>query len=152
MPHDRLPAEHACTIALALALAALPACAQDESITRFKDAHVLYDGQPYGDLIVLADEVRSCMHSDKTDLPRVTLVDQIFECYTTVGWRQVLGCTGDDRVFLVAPVAEQTEGQLWSHELTHYYGSDTEDDPCAVLALPGFTLECADAGRCASRQ
>jgi hypothetical protein len=128
------------------ALLALQACAGDDSIARFQDAHVLYDGPPFGDLLVLANAVRSCMKTDKQTLPRVILVDQIFECYTTAGWKEVYGCTGDGRVFIVAPIALQSDGQLWSHELTHWYGDSAENDSCGYLALPGFKLDIPDAG------
>lgn len=113
---------------------------------RYSQHDVIYDGEPYGDLLVLADAVRRCMQSPDTSLPRVILIDSIFECYTTLGWKQVYGCTAEGEIFLDAPVLVQTEGVTWSHELTHYYGTAAEDNPCGGFRLEGFSIARADGG------
>jgi hypothetical protein len=133
-------------IVIVTGLVVLAASCVKTSMARFKNATILYDGAPYGDLVVLADRVRSCMHSDKQTLPRLILVDRIFDCYTTSGWKQAYGCTGESEVVMVAPVAEQSRGQLWAHELTHYFGAPGEGDPCGTLTLAGFSLQRPDAG------
>ncbi len=130
--------------ALLALLALTGSCLQQDR--PFRNAIVLYEGEPYGDLIVLAEHVRQCMHSDKQTLPRVVLAERIFDCYTSAGWKQVYGCTSKDFIVIVAPVAEQSQGELWSHELTHYFGAQAEDDPCGVLTLDGFSLQRPDAG------
>lgn len=132
----------ACVMALALT----QACVADGEPVRLDPELVLYDGAPYGDFIVLADAVRDCMQSDKHTLPRIVLVDGLFECHTSQGWKQVLGCTGDDTIYLVASVVVDTAGMLWSHELTHYFGAEHEDEPCGALAIEGFSLDRRDAG------
>lgn len=129
-----------------MALALTQACAAEGQPVRLDPEHVVYEGEPYGDFIVLADAVRDCMQSGKRTLPRIVLIDTLFECHTAQGWRTVLGCTGEDTIFLVAPVVVDTGGMLWSHELTHYFGAEAEDDPCGALALDGFSLERRDAG------
>lgn len=113
---------------------------------RLDGEEVLYEGEPYGDFVILADDVRRCMRSSDRTLPRIVLVEDLFDCYTAAGWKEVLGCTGDGRIYMVAPVVERSEGVLWSHELTHYFGATREDDACGSIGLPGFSLERPDAG------
>ena len=120
-------------------------CGLDERAVRLGDAEVLYQGEPYGDFVVLADAVRDCMQSDQPGLPELVLVDRMVECYTADGWQQVLGCEAVGSVVVVAPVVERSEGALWSHELTHYFGARVEDHPCGTLSLQDFSLEPPDA-------
>lgn len=130
---------------VAIAVVLAPACT-DESMVRLRDSQVLYEGPPFGDLLPLQDQVRACMHSDNQDLPRVTLVDRSFDCYTQFGWKEVYGCTGDGHVIMDAPKALQSKGALWSHELTHFYGDPGGDNPCGFIGLEGFSLVIPDAG------
>jgi hypothetical protein len=133
--------------AVALAAALAPGCGGDESMVRLGNSQVLYDGPPFGDMLPLQDQVRTCMHSDNHELPRVTLVDRIFECYTQFGWKQVYGCTGYGQVIMDAPYAVQSKGALWSHELTHFYGDPNSDNPCGFIGLTDFSISIPDAGR-----
>ena len=116
-------------------------------MVRLGNSQVLYDGPPFGDLVPLQDQVRACMQSDDRDLPRVTLVDRAFDCYTQFGWKEVYGCTGYGQVIMDAPKALQSKGALWSHELTHFYGYPGGDHPCGFIALEDFSLAIPDAGR-----
>lgn len=134
-----------CRAALLAVLAA--GCIAAPSMVRTDPEHVVYEGPPYGDFVLLADVVRRCMGSDKRGLPRIVLIDEQFECYTAAGWKKVLGCTGEDTIYLVAPTVISSHGALWSHELTHYFGAKNEDDPCGGLTLNGFSIAQADAGR-----
>lgn len=122
------------------ALALAPACTEEGAYVRLGPERVLYDGEPYGDFVILADAVRQCMESDDPTLPRLILVEDPFECHTTFGWKTVFGCTGEDEIFLVASIVVDTGGMLWAHELTHYFGADHENDPCGALALETFSL------------
>jgi hypothetical protein len=141
MRADRLAAAFALTLALGFG----PGCGTEPGV-RVGEEHVLYDGEPYGDFIVLADAVRHCMQSDDPTLPKMVLVDDLFDCYTELGWKKVLGCTSEDQIYMVESVVAETDGELWSHELTHYFGSEREDDPCGALALRDFSLDRPDAG------
>ena len=132
-----------CAIALALA----PACIDGGGSVQIDPEHVIYEGEAYGDFLILGDAVRDCMESDKPGLPRIVLADAPFICYTTAGWKTVVGCTAEDESFLFAPVLLASEGSLWSHELTHYFGSHTENNACGSLALRDFSLAQPDAGR-----
>jgi hypothetical protein len=133
-----------------LVIALAPACGED-SYVRVHSDQILYEGEPYGDFVVLGDEVRRCMRSDKQTLPHVVLLDGLFECYTRWGWRWVFGCTGDTEIFLVASVVQDSSGQLWAHELTHYFGNEREDDPCGQIGLENFSLALPDGGVDATR-
>jgi hypothetical protein len=132
-----------CALTAALALA----CVGEEGPARIDGDHVLYAGEPYGDLVILGDAVRGCMQSAKRTLPRVVLVETLFDCYTVDGWQKVFGCTGEDEIIMVASVLVRSQGSLWSHELTHYFGVSAEDHPCGSLALEDFSLARPDAGR-----
>ena len=136
-------------VALTLALAALTlaGCGGEAGPARVDPEHVVYEGEPYGDFLLLAEQVRRCMQSDVRTLPRIVLVDELFDCYTGKGWQQALGCTGEGQSVMVAPVVVQSRGALWSHELAHYFGGHAEGQPCSSLALEGFSLEQTDAGR-----
>jgi hypothetical protein len=131
-----------CCLVVALA----SACDDDRTVVRVEPERVLYDGEPYGDFVLLGDAVRNCMGSNKPSLPTVVLIDGLFECYTTLGWRTVFGCTSEDEIYLVASVVRESGGQLWAHELTHYFGNEREDDPCGAIALENFSLALPDAG------
>jgi hypothetical protein len=128
-----------------VALVLTGGCGPDDRIVRLGEANVMYAGEPYGDFLVLADAVRECMNSDETGLPHLTLVDRQVECRTVDGWQWVLGCAGEREVVLVAPTVTSSEGQLWAHELTHYFGDEDEGNPCGALYLEGFSLQPADA-------
>ena len=130
--------------AITVALAA--ACAGDEGPARVDPEHVVYAGEPYGDLVILGDAVRDCMQSDEPGLPRVVLADRLFDCYTTAGWKKAYGCTGEGEVFMVAQILVESQGSLWSHELTHFFGDAREDNACGALALEDFSLARPDAG------
>ena len=137
-------------LVLVLALAPLSGsagCDGEAGPARVDPDHVVYEGEAYGDFVVLAQAVRECMQSEVQTLPRIVLVDELFDCYTRRGWQQALGCTGEGESVMVAPVVVQSRGALWSHELTHYFGGKAEGDPCGALALEGFSLEQTDAGR-----
>jgi hypothetical protein len=121
-------------------------CATDEGSVRLGDATVLYEGEPYGDFVALADDVRECMHSDKPGLPRLVLVDSMVECFTENGWQWVLGCEGAGRIYVVAPMVSKSKGALWSHELSHYYGAASESHVCGMLQLENFSLDVQDGG------
>lgn len=131
---------------LAALVALATACTQTDDPARFNPETVLYDGEPYGDFLILADAVRRCMQSDKQALPRMILLERNFDCYTTAGWQEVFGCTGDDKIFMAVPHLIETKGALWSHELTHYFGANTEDSPCGFIAIEGFSIDQPDAG------
>lgn len=133
----------------ALLLAALLftlSCSSDGIPVQLSGARVLYAGEPYGDFLVLAQQVRACLKSDKPGLPRLMLVDQLFECYTRDGWRWALGCEGAGTIVVVAPVVVESHGGLWSHELAHYYGVQPEGSVCGALELESFSIDLADAG------
>jgi hypothetical protein len=131
----------ACSIALVLGVGC-----EDGPYVRIAPGQVLYDGEPYGDFVILGDAVRDCMQSDKNTLPRLILVEGLFECHTTFGWRHVFGCTSDHEIFVVASIVRDTGGQLWAHELTHYFGAEHEDEPCGTIALVDFSLALPDGG------
>jgi len=116
----------------------------------YAGANVIYSGEPYGDFITLFNEVESCMGFTGTKMPHITLTDTHFKFYDE--W-----CGGlfqpPNSITMIAPTASisrdtnnliDTEGALWSHELTHYlnyqHGGDwkKQDSPCGTLRLKGF--------------
>jgi hypothetical protein len=116
-------------------------CASEAGPARVEPEHVVYDGEAYGDFVVLAEAVRDCKDSEVRTLPRIVLVDELFDCHTTQGWKKALGCTGEGQSVMVADAVVASRGALWSHELVHYLGTKAEGDPCATLSIEGFSLD-----------
>ena len=108
-------------------------CGSESGITGI---NVTWQGYPYGDFLIIQQMVKDCMGTDKEGSPYIRLVDNHFDCYGV----DAVGCF-DGSVTMWEAKLLSSKGNLWAHELTHFYGESSQGNHCGnVIMLEGFHL------------